>query len=134
MLELGIAPQVKLYPEFKERWLAALRSGDYVQSVGYLHMVRGIRPGWCCLGVACDILADREGVGRDTWHDVESFNGEDTMPPRAISSWMFDPARGGSMPSYIAEEAIGTVFTALAKANDSGSTFEEIAEWIEEHL
>lgn len=132
MLELGVAPQVKLYPEFKERWLTALRSGDYGQTTGYLHEVRGSRPGWCCLGVACDILADREGVERRTWHDVEAFNGEDTMPPRAISSWMFEPARG--MSSYVAEAAIGTVFTALAKANDSGSTFEEIAEWIEEHL
>ena len=44
-------------PEIKERWVAALRSGDYVQGKDYLQ-----RDGkYCCLGVLCDLHAQATG-------------------------------------------------------------------------
>jgi hypothetical protein len=46
-------------PEIKQRWVEALRSGDYKQGRGYL-----LQSGeYCCLGVLCD-LAGKDGVGR----------------------------------------------------------------------
>lgn len=36
-------------------WIAALRSGEYAQTTGVL-MKRGVGAGFCCLGVACDIV------------------------------------------------------------------------------
>ena len=41
-------------PEIKERWLIALRSGNYQQGKGQLK--DGDR--YCCLGVLCDIVKD----------------------------------------------------------------------------
>lgn len=38
--------------ELKAKWLAALRSGEYVQGEGRL---RGEGNSYCCLGVLCDI-------------------------------------------------------------------------------
>lgn len=56
---------------FKEEWLAALESGDYVQGIGQL---RDDTDQFCCLGVACD-LAVKKGLGQwvsvtqETWDD-----------------------------------------------------------------
>ena len=40
--------------EFKDKWLVALRSGDYKQGIGYLR--KGDK--YCCLGVAAEISGD----------------------------------------------------------------------------
>lgn len=46
----------------KDRWVAALRSGEYEQGVGALSYVdTDEKRKWCCLGVLCD-LAQKEGV------------------------------------------------------------------------
>jgi hypothetical protein len=37
--------------EWKAKWIAALRSDNYVQTKGALHDAHGM----CCLGVACDV-------------------------------------------------------------------------------
>jgi len=38
----------KLPEDFKKKWIAALRSGEYKQCTGFLHLGGG----HCCLGVA----------------------------------------------------------------------------------
>lgn len=43
--------------DIKERWISALRSGDYPQTKGTLRDADG----YCCLGVLCDIAA-KDGV------------------------------------------------------------------------
>jgi hypothetical protein len=45
-------------PELKQKWLAALRSGEYKQARGYLKTEFG----YCCLGVLCDV----SGLGEFT--------------------------------------------------------------------
>lgn len=45
-------------------WMAALRSGEYAQTTGVLKKP-GIGAGFCCLGVACDI------VDPDRWESDE---------------------------------------------------------------
>ena len=106
---------MKLDPEFKAQWLAALRSGEYKQGRCAL---RSIRDEYCCLGVACDVIDPNQ------WR---SQFGMDTPP-----SW------GSSMPSAVttlpfmgglAEEA-----SELAAMNDNGNSFAVIADWIEENL
>lgn len=42
----------KLNPEFKSKWIAALRSGQYIQTVDVMKS----NSGYCCLGVACVVL------------------------------------------------------------------------------
>lgn len=43
--------------EVRQKWTAALRSGDYVQGKRFLHK----KDEFCCLGVLCE-LAVKEGV------------------------------------------------------------------------
>lgn len=52
------------YEEIKENrkaWIAALRSGDYDQTIDALKN----RFGFCCLGVACDIIQPNSWVADD---------------------------------------------------------------------
>src|SRR5438067_2342849 len=41
-----------------KKWVAALRSGEYTQCTGRLH-IKG--DGYCCLGVACDLYQKEVG-------------------------------------------------------------------------
>lgn len=50
--------EIKSGKELKERWIAALRSGEYKQCKGRLHQViRNHKDygGYCCLGVFCRV-------------------------------------------------------------------------------
>lgn len=108
---------MKLQPEFKIAWLAALRSGDYVQGRRYL--VNG--EAHCCLGVACKIIgAPYLGVfGRPRVTSHPDWN------EKAI--WQLD----GTDLSLDLAEAQQDI---LANMNDIGRTFLEIADYIEENL
>lgn len=60
-------------PEVKAEWVAALRSGEYMQTKGHLKDSNGM----CCLGVLCDIAAKHEPGWK--W-EAEAFpdtNGDD---------------------------------------------------------
>jgi hypothetical protein len=59
--------------ERKTNWTTALRSGNYKQTVGMLRDSKG----FCCLGVACDLVA-KEGGGKwigqvDNFHFRDNF-------------------------------------------------------------
>jgi hypothetical protein len=41
--------------DIKDKWLAALRSGEYVQGSGLLRQTVGDTPKYCCLGVLCQV-------------------------------------------------------------------------------
>jgi hypothetical protein len=41
-------------PDIKERWIKALRSGEYKQTAGRLDR----NGSYCCLGVLCELLKD----------------------------------------------------------------------------
>jgi len=49
-------------PEIKEKWLAALRSGDYKQGRGALKRILNGEVVYCCLGVLSDLYAKETGV------------------------------------------------------------------------
>lgn len=49
----------------KELWVAALRSGEYVQGKGNL---RNIENRFCCLGVLCDLFI-KENPTKARWQD-----------------------------------------------------------------
>lgn len=73
-------------PEIKERWVAALRSGDYKQSAGHLHRNNS----FCCLGVLCD-LAARDGIVRAEGESYVAVNNEDddacSFLPVVVQEW-----------------------------------------------
>ena len=98
----------KLPKEFGEKWLAALRSGKYPQSSGYLKRDTG----YCCLGVGCVINGIEESL--------LFYKGYPTI------GWLPDDTL-----IYINDGQDIHLEATLANMNDSGKTFLEIADWIE---
>jgi len=56
-------------PEIKQKWLEALRSGEYPQTRGCLHDEHG----FCCLGVLSDLYARKTKDGR--WGKLDDKGG-----------------------------------------------------------
>lgn len=127
--------------EIKEKWLEALRSGEYKQTTGSLHDSTG----FCCLGVLCDLYMKVADV---TWEasDVHPFDdnrkryyvaedGEvlnaDELLPGVVADW----AGLDDIDPQIVSEDDGEVWSdTLSTLNDDGHTFEQIASYIEESL
>lgn len=98
--------------DVKEKWLTALRSGEYTQTKGRLHRTEASRlssAGYCCLGVLCEV-AVAEGV-------IDSYVADAAYLPAAVRTWAglrFEPMQ------------------TLARMNDNrGRSFEQIADYIE---
>lgn len=108
----------------KELWVNALRSGEYTQSRHALRTVSG----FCCLGVLCDIAA-KTGLGKwDTLGGREVFRAKDgyycaDTLPHAVVEW-------AGLRDRNPDSADGS----LASLNDSGKTFDEIADIIQAEL
>lgn len=129
--------------EIKEKWVAALRSGDYIQGQGLLVTATGnAQLVHCCLGVLCE-LATQEGVCIKTiFSSVEGdimFDGNDSMLPWRVSQWA---GLDGTNPTVSGIETTdGNREVALAELNDGYSqrgiprhSFEQIATLIEENF
>jgi hypothetical protein len=111
--------------EIKAKWVAALRSGEYKQSVGYLKR----DDGFCCLGVLSDVHAKEGGP---QWEhagsgiqEVERCGG---YPPQVTLNWA-EFAETSLVPGLLTREGDGE---GLVSLNDSGEfTFSQIADVIE---
>lgn len=114
-------------PEVKEKWLAALRSGDYTQTRTALYKDGS----YCCLGVLCEIavqegvpLQVRETSIMDTMYKY--YNDESGLLPYEVQTWAGlinrNPNTTESPEGYP---------RSMAELNDNGWTFEEIADVIE---
>lgn len=107
-------------PEIKARWVAALRSGEYKQTVGALRD----KGGFCCLGVLCDLHSKERG---ERWDDF-SYGGEKMLVPESVQEWS-----GASRSPEIARSPEHEE-DELSMLNDDGLTFHEIADLIEKQL
>ncbi len=112
--------------EVKAKWVAALRSGEYVQGHGQLLTKSGE---FCCLGVLCDLHLKMENTN-ETWQDRDSAN-------------LFYMGAGGGLPLVVINWAglhdsqsvsMGGRTERLSIHNDEGRTFAEIANAIEAQL
>jgi hypothetical protein len=137
--------KTKMNPEVKQKWIDALRSGDYEQGSEKL---RGVN-GYCCLGVLCDIYA-RE-------HDTQwEFRGYDELSdetnPHPMDYWYFDE-QSEFLPKSVMDWAGLKVPNPsvridvedndednwyfqdeIANVNDSGYTFMDLSKIIEQQL
>jgi hypothetical protein len=125
---------MNMNPAIKQRWVAALKSGQYQQGRTALRY----RDNFCCLGVLCDI-AVHDGVAR--WSKMADDDyfclDEAELPPAAVMAWAGlgtiwrDPYIDGHAVNQ--EGPIG-----LAQINDGETgrdyTFNEIADLIDIHL
>ena len=109
---MGLMLKGKLKTNIKREWLKRLRSGDYLQGKSFLCQVgpEGEHL-FCCLGVLADFAVE------DEWESKGS---------------MFLCGRGSGLldDKWIPYE----IQNDLASMNDSGDSFDEIADYIEETL
>lgn len=114
-----------------ERWVQALRSGQYQQGQHELHPDTN---SYCCLGVLCDLYRAEQGKGE--WrqgpmggkHNI--FTGGDegdyetAVLPDVVKSW------AGMLT--VTGDIAGTA-DALAALNDEGMEFPQLADLIEKN-
>lgn len=141
-------------PEIKTEWVAALRSGQYIQGRDYLHWRN--QNLWCCLGVLCDI-AEKHGVVAskpspntlvtrfyDPANDDEGNGDHSTGElPLAVARWAGftkEASGDGDLPittnpcvTYVDEDG-NEQRDSLAEINDSRYAFDYIAALIEDQL
>jgi hypothetical protein len=114
-------------------WVDALRSGKYEQGTGV--MKDGEE--FCCLGVACEVYRLETGTGQ--WNKIphgqrrwatnttEEFFGYWAILPPEVSNWL------GIASHNVPEDSVpeNSSQADLYKMNDDGTSFAEIADYIE---
>lgn len=104
-----------------KKWVAALRSGDYVQGRGAL---RNDFNEFCCLGVLCNLhtQVNPEAVKMNT--NPEAYFDETGILPEVVQHWAGMKNKVGQIKSE----------QALTIMNDSGDwDFNQIADFIEQN-
>ncbi len=106
--------------DLKEKWVAALRSGKYLQADGALRKIRNDgKQGYCCLGVLCEI----SGIGK--WVDG-GYYGTYDVGNRTLSGTL-----EGALSKFGFTQRTQL---QLVNMNDGGADFAEIADYIERKL
>jgi hypothetical protein len=100
--------QEKLDPDFKAKWVAALRSGEYKQNTDGTLYNRN-ECSHCCLAVAIELLGHSF---KDNFKEADDYK---------------------HLPISI-QYCEGKAGDHLVSMNDSGKSFEEIADYIEANL
>ena len=111
-------------PQIKQKWVSALRSGEYQQTQRRLHDENG----FCCLGVLCDLyLKENNLEWEPSTHYKNAYMFQDMVAvlPLSVEKWA---GVGEGNP------LVNDGDSSLVELNDSGSTFNEIADVIEDHL
>jgi len=118
----------RLPREFGLKWISALRSGDYHQAQGTLY--HGTDNNYCCLGLAgaiCGIPIEMmDGIGMvSDWDGGEGRHQE-----------LYEMALQKGYPIELIDDVDGSNKFShhLASMNDDGSTFDDIADYIEEYV
>jgi hypothetical protein len=111
--------------DIKERWVAALRSGQYEQGVGYLtYKLEDEVNRYCCLGVLCDILSDESDLFTKSYDPSKSH-----LTKYGDSFYELNFSQQDFLKIGLSEIA------PLVYMNDTdGKSFNEIADFIEETL
>ncbi len=109
--------------EIKVKWVAALRSGDYNQGKGSLKS----EDKFCCLGVLCDLHSKTFGTQWATTEGNEDkyYLGTKEVLPNDVMRWADLDWQNPKIREHQ---------TSLTELNDSGDSFEEIADIIEKYL
>jgi hypothetical protein len=117
----------KLDPEFKAKWIAALRSGEYKQ--GEMSLCRETPEGkeYCCLGVGYRVAKGFDPPDTNTGYISGNHIDIEGVPELLVGS-------GGTRlnePTFLGNSVR---FHLANKLNDKGVPFSEIADWIEVNL
>jgi hypothetical protein len=112
----------KLPIEFKKKWVAALRSGEYKQTKGKLcGETEGVF-GYCCLGVGYVVAKGINPFNTSSGYINGNKIDTEGIPQILIGDGHQDSGFGHQHR------------LELTKMNDSGKSFSEIADYIEANL
>lgn len=117
----GKKQEIKLPVHFKNRWVKALRSGNYEQCQSSLYDGNG----YCCLGVAGAIC----GVPKERM-DFAGLLTEDHIPFQEVKKIpkLLRGENSKEDPNY------NELVKILTEMNDKGKSFKYIASYIERYL
>lgn len=123
--------------DIKARWVAALRSGQYQQTEGYLQT----RDGFCCLGVLCEI-AVQDGVIQSEVREVHeahtntqgivTYGTEGNTMEAVLPSPVYDWARLDDSNPRVIYDGVSIPISDLN--DDEKLNFDQIADVIEEQF
>lgn len=131
-------------PEIKAKWVAALRSGQFKQGKHVLHNTDD--NSFCCLGVLCEInglkkspttavinseTGEKVNCSSYEYESVEyqfATTNERVLPRAALVKLGLEDHEKFQNPNIAEYEK------SLAELNDSGHSFEQIADIIEKYL
>lgn len=119
----------KLDPDFKQKWVEALRSGEYEQGEDYLAMYWDEKGDYkyCCLGVAAKVCGlTNDQIGDDQIFDYE-FSHLNLIPKTLQGSTV------GSDKNKIVE-ILTSMNDGTFSFRNNKQSFEQIADWIEINL
>jgi hypothetical protein len=119
--------------EWADKWVAALRSGEYQQARLALKRIDRStdenKESFCCLGVLCDLAKD-DNLIRGHWSGqqfISTSGAEVSCLPAAVKDAVGMKTEVGILTRN------GDDQVALATLNDDGVPFSEIATLIEKH-
>jgi hypothetical protein len=135
--------KTKMNPEVKQKWIDALRSGEYEQGSEKLRSVSG----YCCLGVLCDLYAQEHNTEwefrgneetnlqpEDYWY----FDGKGEFLPKSVMDWAELESNNPIVRSDIdvvnANGEDDCFYNEIANLNDMGYTFNDLSKMIEQQL
>jgi hypothetical protein len=100
-------------PEIAKKWIAALRSGKYMQTTGRLRDGNS----FCCLGVLCNLHAQEHPRFAAKQGDPHRYGGEYYNPPPAVWRWAgISCTKVSEAPSFAHLNDSGESFASIAKA------------------
>lgn len=109
--------------DIADKWVKALRSARYTQGVGALRPPLNT---FCCLGVLCDLAPSTTGEWSGDGYVFEGPNGpavEKEVLPTPVLDWAGLKSHTGQLPAS----------SALSTLNDTGKSFDDIADIIEKN-
>jgi hypothetical protein len=112
-------------PEIKQKWVQALKSGKYRQGKGSL---KNKLNEYCCLGVLCDLHSKETSI---KWNG-DVYLDKCIQLPSEVMEWAGIDNMVGRSGMVDSDINLRPIY--LTDLNDSGRTFKEIAEIIEEKL
>lgn len=109
-------------------WVAALRSGQYGQAIERL---KDGNSNFCCLGVACELAVKAGLIKRvDDIYFADEKEYSEVMPTK-VALWLGVKERNLGLDTNQTWNGSYRGVGCLAELNDSGASFEEIADIIE---
>ena len=147
-----MARQRLAYHQNHKKWLSALRSGEYKQTKGVLHRIKrpengaglsvedqkafsiDYQPGYCCLGVLCSVAGYQEEVTPDDPDRNRFYDPAGTAMTAVLSVPALSELFGVENEEDLVDSNSRPIVPRLMHYNDTGRTFEEIADYIEEEV